>query len=196
MEALTEYAYRARLRDIAEMTVTIDPSASPDVQEVVHIDSSNLAVVHKIDVPNVWGHVNVIGRGAGQAVMQLNVQYGIDWDKLRDKPSKRYFELHVDETYSVFRNKSHIQVRPCVRWLALEEAPHSGTAVLEVEMPSGYGFVQTDGNAVLKKEEYPFLRDVLVAKNKVVWMYDYVSVDASMNALRNKYFCSFFFPHR
>ena len=175
MEALTEYAYRARLRDITDMSIVVEASASADARQVVRIDSSNLAAVHKFDVPNVWGHVNVIGRGDGQAVMQLSVQYGIDWEELQDEPSKPYFHLYIDETYSHFRNKSHINVTACVKWLALDEAPHSGAAVLEVEMPSGYGFVQSDGNEVIKKPKYSFLRDVLIAKNKVVWMFDRVS---------------------
>ena len=74
-----------------------------------------LGLVGNWQIPNVWGHVNVIGRGAGQAVMQLNVEYGIDWEELRDMPSKPYFDLFIDETYSHFRNKSHIQVRACVK---------------------------------------------------------------------------------
>lgn len=66
-------------------------------------------------IPNVWGHVNVIGRGAGQAVMQLKVQYGIDWEDLKDIPQRRYFDLYVEETYSHHRNKSHITVDACVK---------------------------------------------------------------------------------
>ena len=65
MEALTEYAYRARLRDITDMSVVIEASASSDARKVVHIDSDNLASIHRLEVPNVWGHINVIGRGAG-----------------------------------------------------------------------------------------------------------------------------------
>ena len=56
----------------------------------------------------------------------------------------------------------------------MDESPHSGAATLEVEMPSGYGFVQSDGNAIIAKERYPFLRDVVIAKNKVIWMFDKV----------------------
>ena len=57
----------------------------------------------------------MIARGAGQAVVQLKVQYGIDWEELKDVPKRRYFDLHVDETYSHFRNKSHVTVETCVR---------------------------------------------------------------------------------
>ena len=50
MEALTEYAYRARLRDITDMSVMVEATASPDSNELVKISSENLATVHQFDV--------------------------------------------------------------------------------------------------------------------------------------------------
>ena len=50
MEALTEYAYRARLRDITDMSVLVEASASPDATESVRINSDTLATVHQMDV--------------------------------------------------------------------------------------------------------------------------------------------------
>nr|CAH0103527.1 unnamed protein product [Daphnia galeata] len=88
-------------------------------------------------IPNVWGHVNIIGQGAGQAVLQLKVQYGIDWEELNDVPKRRYFDLSIDENYSHFGNKSHVTIEACIRWLATDEAKTSGPTTLEVETPSG-----------------------------------------------------------
>lgn len=54
MEALTEYAYRARLREITDMSVVIDASASPQSNNTpIAIKSDNLAEVHEIEVTNV-----------------------------------------------------------------------------------------------------------------------------------------------
>lgn len=65
----------------------------------------------------------------------------------------------------------------------MTHGPTSGAATLEVEMPSGYGFVQSDGNLVVAKQENTFLRDVLVVPNsKVVWMFDTVSLFPVLNA--------------
>lgn len=50
MEALTEYTYRARLRDITEMTVLVEASASPNANQNVRISSDNLAQVHTLEV--------------------------------------------------------------------------------------------------------------------------------------------------
>ena len=50
MEALTEYAYRARLRDITDMSIVVEASASPDARQVVHIESDSLSAVHQFSV--------------------------------------------------------------------------------------------------------------------------------------------------
>lgn len=49
MEALTEYAYRARLREITDMNVVVEASASPDATKSMRIDSDSLATVHTMD---------------------------------------------------------------------------------------------------------------------------------------------------
>ena len=59
--------------------------------------------------------------------------------------------------------------------MALDEAPTSGAVTLEVELPSGYTIVQSDATELLVREEFKFLSDVLVANEKVVWMFDKVN---------------------
>ena len=59
--------------------------------------------------------------------------------------------------------------------MALDEAPTSGAVTLEVERPSGYTIVQSDATELLVREEFKFLSDVLVANEKVVWMFDKVN---------------------
>ena len=50
MEALTEYAYRARLRDITDMSVLVEASASPASHQLVRIRSDNLAQINSLEV--------------------------------------------------------------------------------------------------------------------------------------------------
>ena len=48
----------------------------------------------RIDLENVWGHVNFYARGAGQAVAQLDVNYGVDYEPFKvskNSISKVYF---------------------------------------------------------------------------------------------------------
>ena len=37
----------------------------------------------RIELQNVWGHVNMYARGAGQAVAQLDVNYGVDFEPFK-----------------------------------------------------------------------------------------------------------------
>lgn len=51
MEALVEYSYRARLRDVTNMYVTIEHSANPNFSVNVHLDNTfNLASMRSFDV--------------------------------------------------------------------------------------------------------------------------------------------------
>ena len=50
MEALTEYAYRARIREITNMNVYVDASASPANRHTVHINADNIAQLHQFPV--------------------------------------------------------------------------------------------------------------------------------------------------
>lgn len=66
-------------------------------------------------MPFVWGHVNIAGKGAGMAYLQMDVNYGVDHEHLVDHPQSNIFDLHFTEFYSRFRNKSIITVQSCLR---------------------------------------------------------------------------------
>ena len=63
--------------------------------------------------------MNIIARGAGQAVLQMDYSYGIDWDPLKDVPPVDAYELDVHEIYHNFRNKSLITVELCPRYMRI-----------------------------------------------------------------------------
>lgn len=66
-------------------------------------------------IKNVWGLVNVVAHGAGQAILQLDVSYGIDWTDLKKQPPVDAFKMVINERYSKFRNKSICNVEICAR---------------------------------------------------------------------------------
>ena len=41
------------------------------------------AFYNRIELQNVWGHVNMFARGAGQAIAQLDVNYGVDFEPFK-----------------------------------------------------------------------------------------------------------------
>ena len=59
------------------------------------ITGQNIADGLRIDLENVWGHVNLYAAGAGQAVAQLDVTYGVDYEpfKVQGGPSGRIVGL-------------------------------------------------------------------------------------------------------
>ena len=72
----------------------------------------------------MWGHLNVVARGRGQALIQMDVAWGVDHDSLKDAPSEDSFELNVYEYYDDFRNKSKITIQTCFRFVHLNISLH------------------------------------------------------------------------
>ena len=61
--------------------------------------------------------MNVVSKGAGQAVLGLDVEFGIDYDPLREFPPVDAFALTVNESYSKWRNASLIDVTACTKYV-------------------------------------------------------------------------------
>ena len=38
---------------------------------------------HRLDATNAWGHINIFAKGAGHAVAQLDVNYGVDYEPFK-----------------------------------------------------------------------------------------------------------------
>ena len=68
-------------------------------------------------ISQVWGHVNVLAKGSGQAVIQLDVSFGVDYDEYKDTPPEDCFELRIREFYSTERNKTALTVESCFRYV-------------------------------------------------------------------------------
>ena len=64
MEALVHYSYNSRIKDITDLYVEIDIPDS-NMTETIPITGENIARMHRIDIPNVWGHINIVANGAG-----------------------------------------------------------------------------------------------------------------------------------
>ncbi|KAK7085756.1 hypothetical protein SK128_008452, partial [Halocaridina rubra] len=184
MQALTEYSYRARLRDITDMRVSVEATGEVGrARQEVTISNTSVSKMHFLPITNVWGLVNVVAKGAGQAILQLDVSYGIDWIDLKKQPPVDSFDLRIDERYSKFGNKSRCIVDICARWLNTAESNQSSATVIEVEVPTGYVAFQLDLERSIytaqKSRSFPSLRDVLAGHGdtfakKTVWFFDYI----------------------
>ena len=85
--------------------------------------------------------VNYLLLFPGQAIAQLDVNWGVDYEPFKDHPARDCFNLTIQE-YFHGRNKSEITIKSCFSWTLTEESPTSGMAMLVVDIPSGYIMLQ------------------------------------------------------
>ncbi|XP_014294600.1 CD109 antigen isoform X1 [Halyomorpha halys] len=172
LEALVEYANRARIMELTKLEVNLNSGVDPDFKHIIHITNSTFNNEDIFELKHIWGHVNIIGKGAGLALVQMDVSYGVDWEPLKDNPSRDNFNLRVREFYSHERNKSAITIETCMRRLREER---TGGAVLEVEIPSGYRLVETE--AIRQGYSVPHFVDARTKPGLTLWIFDQVPLE-------------------
>ncbi len=176
MEALVRYSYNSRIKDITDLTVEVDIPDS-NLTESFLIRGDNIAMPRKLHIPNVWGHVNLVANGAGQAIAQLDVNWGVDYEPLKDQPASDCFTLTVREFFHG-RNKSEITIESCFSWTLTSESSTSGMAMLVVDIPSGYVILQPEANKIVRGGIVPEMRDADVNKpGKTIWYFDHVPAE-------------------
>ena len=88
------------------MVVTVDLPDS-NITESFPIGRDGISKDRSLDIPNVWGTVNLFAEGRGQALAQLDLTYGVDVEFNRDIAPKECFDLKIKEFFHG-RNKSEI----------------------------------------------------------------------------------------
>lgn len=175
LEALTQYSFRTHVRGITEMKVTVESSSNPGFPSTLGISKDDLARRKVFDVqPNVWGHCDVLAKGAGLSVIQMDVSYNVDRDFLLVPPAYEAFELTLLPHFSG-RNRSHINIRSCVRWTLTNMSEASGAAVLELAIPTGYLNYRPTLDAYVKSRVVPRLRMAKVLPRTAVFMFDHLT---------------------
>jgi len=140
LEALVWYSYYSRIKDITNLYVEIDIPDSK-IRTTIPITGERISYFNQMTIPNVWGLVNLFAKGSGQALVQMDVVFGVDNENFLDSPPEECFTLNIDETLRG-RNKSEIDVRSCFSWTCTHESEVSGMAQLVIDMPSGYIMLQ------------------------------------------------------
>lgn len=140
LEALVSYSYNNRIKDITNLNIELDIPDS-NITETLRINGDRISGLQTVNIPNVWGHINFHATGAGQAVAQMDINYGVDFEPKKDYPPVECFNLTIKESFRG-RNKSEIDVRSCMSWTCTEESVRSGMAMLVVDIPTGYIMLQ------------------------------------------------------
>lgn len=174
LQALIEYSFETHVRDITSMKVSVESSANPGIIRPLNISNNNLAESRRVDIlPNVWGHVEVKGQGAGLSVLQLDVSYNVDKDFLLIQPPVPSFDLTV-RSFFHGRNKSHMNIESCAKWTYVEESETSGVAVIEIVLPTGYFVHKPDLDKYVYSRTVPRLQRGRVYPKSAVFMFDYL----------------------
>ncbi len=108
---LREHAVQSKLREVIDITITIEAPFSTNFSQIIHI-GENLSQLQEFDIPNPFGAVIVKAQGSGLAIVQLDVQYNVDWPYLQIQPPFRAFDLNVSATFTGRNSSHHIQIVP------------------------------------------------------------------------------------
>ncbi|KAJ6219290.1 hypothetical protein RDWZM_005102 [Blomia tropicalis] len=173
MEALNQYSINDRLRDVTDITVTIEAPTSVNFSHVLHIGEDNISKMQSVDIPNAYGAITVKAQGSGVAIVQLNVEYSVDWKMFQIQPPIRSFDLDVIATYTG-RNSSHINFKSCQRWVNTAESMSSGMSVLEVTIPTGYVIQQQELDTLIRSSVITNLKEARFTDRKVNFYFDYL----------------------
>lgn len=173
-QALIAYSVESRHRDVTNIEVSIEAPSSPSFLAKVDINKNNLSKLKLFDLPNPYGHLIVKASGSGLAIVQLDVQYNVDWPKFQIPPPVQAFALEV--TMRAFgRNNSHITFKSCQRWTLKEVSATSGLAVLDLALPTGYVIHQQELDSYVKSGKVRNLQEAKYQDKKVLFYFDYVS---------------------
>ena len=172
LQALVLYSYHSRIKDITDLQIQVDLPDS-NITETYHICTGNIIDTYTMEATNAWGHVNIFAKGAGHAIAQLDVDYGVDYEPKKDQPPRDYFNLNITE-YFHGRNKSEVTIRSCFNWIG-PSTEKSGMTLLAVEIPSGYAFEQFEGKRIIGTGEVPELKEVDTSRpGQTIWYLDHV----------------------
>lgn len=174
LQALIEYSIQSRLRDVTNIEVTIEAPSSAGFEKKLRITPENLSKLYSYEIPNAYGPVIVKAQGSGLALIQLDVEYNVDWPHLQIQPPVKAFDLQVYMTADG-RNSSVLHLRSCQHWTLTEESQTSGMAVLEVTIPTGYLIQQNDLDLLVNRSMVRNLREARFREKKVTFYFDYVS---------------------
>lgn len=174
-QALIEYSIKSRLRDVTDIDVTIEVPSNITFEKRLRIGQQNLAQLQAYEITNAYGPVIVKAQGSGLALIQLDVEYNVDWPHLQIQPPVRAFDLTV-QMHAYGRNSSHLVFRSCQRWVLERESTSSGMAVLDVTIPTGYLIQQQELDIYVRSGQVRNLQEARYRERKVSFYFDYVSL--------------------
>nr|BAR45622.1 macroglobulin complement-related 1 [Ammothea sp. RS-2014] len=173
MQALMAYSVKSRLRQVTDISVTVELPAVKDYVRHFQIREDNLLELQVLEIPNAWGVLSVKAEGSGMGILQLSMQYNVDWKRHQIAPPVPAFNLDVSALYWG-KNNSHIEIKSCQRWTNLAESYRSGLAVFEATIPTGYVVAQKSLDTYVRSRVVRNLKRAHYFPKKVIFYFDFL----------------------
>jgi len=160
-----------------DLNINLTSSSSNDLEiNYVTIEDSNIIELQEYDVANVWGNLQVDGQGTGYALIQMTVNYNVEYPWLIRKAPHEAFNLTLS-THLYGRNFSHIDYDVCITWIPKDMySNRSGHAEFRMQIPTGYRIEER-----LLKTYIGRLRNIGDLENVpgpgLNWIFDYFDTD-------------------
>jgi CD109 antigen len=124
------------------MNIKFTSSSSNDLDiNYLNINDTNIVELQEYDINNVWGNLLVDGQGTGYALVQLRVQYNVEYPWLIRKPAYEAYNMTLT-THLYGRNFSRIDYDVCLQWLPQNSdrlySNRSGQTQFRLQVPTGY----------------------------------------------------------
>ncbi|XP_064599225.1 CD109 antigen-like [Liolophura sinensis] len=182
MEALMEFAQVDTHRNVFDMLLSVESTANPAWKAFSYLSKYNYTTLQMHSLPSVWGWVKVKAHGVGRAMLQLSVSENVEYPWKVKPPNITTFDLMVDRMDWGGRNNSVLELTVCTRWLLLQKSVHSGLAVMEIEIPTGFVVMNDTLRSYVQSKAIPTLRRAESYYRKVVYYFDYI--DTSKTCIR------------
>ncbi|XP_048253504.1 CD109 antigen-like [Haliotis rufescens] len=176
MEALFRFTQVDPNRNVFDMMVKLESTASPNWAEIRSFTKANYTRLQNAYLPIVYGAMKILAQGTGRALMQLTTTGNVEYPLLL-KPTQdgiRFFDLIIDSIYFSGRNFSVMHMSPCVSWEYTEKSLSSGLAVLEIDIPTGYIIMNNTLREYVQSGIVPNLRRAEFYGRKLVYYFEYL----------------------
>ncbi|XP_047502417.1 complement C3-like [Penaeus chinensis] len=193
LRALAEYSYRARLREVTALRVRMTATSFPDAKTNISIGKDALSLMRSVPIARPWGHVNLVAEGAGQAVAQLEVSWGVDLDRYLKRPARKVLRAAGHRSVSQLQEQDldhhdglrevgdpdescELRMSEWRVWLAEDVSSTSHAAMLEIDTASGYVIPQPNANEAVKRNrnKFPQLVNSHAMPDRTFWQFQFV----------------------
>lgn len=163
LQALVDLSKKDTNRHLYKMLLTLRATSSDDWTRDIYLNNSNYVDTQSFQVPKVWGSIRARAQGTGVALIQLETQMNVEFDKLiSPKPNGSFFGIQLENMRLYGKNFSIFEADVCGVWKRPDVSRKTGLVVMEISLPTGYiimndllrSYVQSHAVKNLARAEY------------------------------------------